>query len=173
MLCNFRLYHRLYDNRQVCKRLIFTFHQCKFKSDITSGACWNNQRFELYYRYYAICHPTLFQANREHTNVALDCCIATLTGIIIQVPNLMEFDVKILNYLFFSNMYRHYESVQFSLQNQHIALTLDFRSQNLNVCLMMKMLRTLRACVMEKTLQLMMGVFIGIYMTLLMVIMYL
>ena len=82
----------------------------------------------------------------------------------------MEFDVKILKYLFFSNMY--YESVQFSLQNQHIALTHDFRSQNLNVCLMMKMLRTLRACVMEKTLQLMIAVFIGIFMTLLMVIMY-
>ena len=37
---------------------------------------------------------------------------------------------------------------------------------------MMKMLRTLRACVMEKTLQLMIGVFIGILMTHRMVIVY-
>ena len=56
--------------------------------------------------------------------------------------------------------------------NQNNALRLGFRLQNPNVCLMMKMLRTLRACVMEKTLQLMIGVFIGILMPRRMVIVY-
>ena len=50
--------------------------------------------FNIHCRYYAICHPTLFQANRERTNVALDCIVATITGVLIQIPNLMEFDVR-------------------------------------------------------------------------------
>ena len=54
---------------------------------------------------------------------------------------------------YFPRFALNYESIQFSLLNQHNALTLGFRLQNQNVCLMMKMLRTLRACVMEKTLQ--------------------
>jgi hypothetical protein len=45
-------------------------------------------------RYYAICHPTLFQANRERTNVSADCVIAAFAGMFIQLPNMMEFDVR-------------------------------------------------------------------------------
>ena len=49
------------------------------------------------FRYYAICHPTLFQTNRERTNVSADCMIAGFAGMFIQLPNMMEFDVILIN----------------------------------------------------------------------------
>ena len=48
------------------------------------------------FRYYAICHPTLFQANREQTNVSADCVIAAFAGIVIQVPSMMIYDVRFI-----------------------------------------------------------------------------
>ena len=52
------------------------------------------------FRYYAICHPTLFQANREATNVSADCVIAAFAGMFIQLPNMMEFDVSFIHNFF-------------------------------------------------------------------------
>ena len=39
-----------------------------------------------YCRYFAICHPVLFQSTRAYTNPWIDIGIAFISGMIIQVP---------------------------------------------------------------------------------------
>ena len=68
------------------------------------------------FRYYAICHPTLFQMKRENTNVWIEIVIAAFTGITMQIPNMMEFGVRFVpcfRFVFYFTTYVIlYETIQ-------------------------------------------------------------